>query len=118
MVQPAIMQVGWLCPPSFSLNPPGYTLPTFHASGTHTNKQPRSSNRPRPQVRLLTGPDGAPLAASVEDTQLIVTLWRSNAVAGVVELNGRTLAVSRADDVAGLMFGAGAKALLRRDFRE
>ncbi|GBF95600.1 hypothetical protein Rsub_08582 [Raphidocelis subcapitata] len=68
------------------------------------------------QVRLLTSADSS-LGGSVDDVRLSVVLWRAEAVAGVVEINGRTLAVTRADEAAGLLWGAGPKALMRRDFR-
>jgi hypothetical protein len=48
--------------------------------------------------------------------RLRVVLWRADAVAGVVEVSGGPagLAVTRADDAAGLIFGACPKALLKR----
>jgi len=91
------------------------TAVTHQLNSLHT--PPNNNQQPKQKLRLLTGPQGVPLTATMEDTPLIVSLWRSDAVAGVVELNARTLAVTRADDAAGLMFGAGSKALLRRDFR-
>lgn len=68
------------------------------------------------QVRLPAGADGS-TGVPVDEARLSVVLWRAEAVAGVLEVNGRTLAVTRADEAAGLLWGAGPKALMRRDFR-
>ncbi|KIY97575.1 hypothetical protein MNEG_10388 [Monoraphidium neglectum] len=67
------------------------------------------------------GVAAAAAAAGIEaprpqDARLRVVLWRADAVAGVVEVSGGPagLAVTRADDAAGLIFGACPKALLKR----
>jgi hypothetical protein len=59
----------------------------------------------------------ASAADAAADAQLQVVLWRSDVVAGVAEVDGRSLAVTRADEAVGLMFGGGAKALAKKDFR-
>lgn len=57
-----------------------------------------------------------------EEARLSVLLWRADALAGVVEVAssggsgaGAGLAVVKADPVAGLIFGTGARGLYKRD---
>jgi hypothetical protein len=47
---------------------------------------------------------------------LAVSLWRSEGLAGLVEVDGK-LGISRAEPAAGLMFGVAHGQLLRKSFR-
>jgi len=55
-------------------------------------------------------------AAAEEHLTLEVTLWRADALVGSVEVD-RGLAVTRADEAAGLLFGVDPGVLLKRDMR-
>lgn len=62
-------------------------------------------------LALTSGGEGSERAA------LDVVLWRADAVAAVLEVDGQ-LEVSRADAAAGLLFGVAHRALLKKDFRK
>ncbi len=59
---------------------------------------------------LNSSEDGAASVAVLE-----VHLWAADQLSAVVEVD-RHLVISRADAAAGLLFGLGAKALLRKRF--
>ena len=58
----------------------------------------------------------ADAAQEGERVAIEVTLWRADAVAAVVEVDGR-LEITRADPAAGLLFGVSHRALVKKDFR-
>lgn len=59
--------------------------------------------------------DGDAPAPEGERVAIEVTLWRSDAVAAVVEVDGH-LEVTRADQAAGLLFGINHRAMVKKDF--
>jgi hypothetical protein len=64
------------------------------------------------------GAAGSGAAALDPDSTAVlsVSLWRSEGLAGLVEVDGR-LGISRAEPAAGLMFGVAHGQLLRKSFR-
>lgn len=69
------------------------------------------------QVRIAPGPDG--LAPDDPATaELLVTLWRADAVSGIMELNASSLRITKCNDAAALLMGCSANSLVKRDFRK